>query len=235
MGSYLLNSRLQVRVLPGHQKLPISGICLLSCLLSSATDHHAASRSTRCSRRTFWSTLPSRWITPRPAGSCQRSVNERPRGCLATAKVWPRATGAALDCALQPEGGLALPPRRRSALPSAAGDAVVSSATRQRSACDDVARVRGLAGDAQSPLATSSMVTHVTGRTASPSTLTMASVVQRLSTGARGCLGRRAGLFGPGVRWRSSGSRPGTPPSLGRQVGGAGCAGDGRHPGWCSP
>src|SRR5215216_4292044 len=37
---------------------------------------------------------------------------------------------------------------------------------------------------------------HVTGRIASPSTLTMASVVQRLSTDARGCLGSRAGLFG---------------------------------------
>ena len=53
--------------------------------------------------------------------------------------------------------------------------------------------VTGLAGDAQSPLAASSMVTHVTGRIASPSTLTMASVVQRLSTGARGCLGSHAG------------------------------------------
>jgi hypothetical protein len=45
-------------------------------------------------RRAFWGTLPSRWITPRPAGLCQTSVNERSRdssrGCLTTPKVWPR-------------------------------------------------------------------------------------------------------------------------------------------------
>ena len=44
------------------------------------------------------------------------------------------------------------------------------------SRADDVAGAKGFAAMPHSPLATSSMVTQVTGRIASPSTLTMASV-----------------------------------------------------------
>jgi len=108
-------------------RLAVSACCLACSQVPQITTQLPGPRAVHVGR----SGAPFRAGGSRPVlpGSCQRSVNERSRGCLATAKVWPRATGATPDCALQPRGRVGI--ATSSAICTVIGcrDAVVSSAT----------------------------------------------------------------------------------------------------------